>query len=272
MRKFVTLTIEDGVEVRIRNGRENFATITSRALIFDSGSSLVAKNVTFRAANAANEPVNVADNGGVFFCGGTRKAAKDDVASMALAPTAAWSFQATCLVANYLGRRDPKEGDRDGGTRDDIDAVSLIGVIADEWKIPAVEINYSGDDGFDLTDSDIEMERVKVIVPTEDGINLSSSYLTITKRLEVDMTDAKAPEDREIFDFEVDVGPSMITVSRGAWVDILGYWDSSPDDRRIYLRSLDMPPPYPPFERTLYAWKGDLVKGQAEIYSKTTRP
>ena len=44
-----------------------------------------------------------------------------------------------------------------------------------------MEINYSGDDGFDLTDSDIEMERVKVIVPTEDGINLSSSYLTITK-------------------------------------------------------------------------------------------
>jgi len=272
VRKFVTLTIEDGVEVRIRNGRENFATITSRALIFDSGSSLVAKNVTFRAANAANEPVNVADNGGVFFCGGTRKAAKDDVASMAIAATPAWSFQATCLVADYLGRRDPKEGDGDGGTRDDIDAVSLVGVVADEWKIPAVEINNSGDDGFDLTDSDIEMERVKVIVPTEDGINLSSSYLTITQRLEVDMTDAKAPEDREIFDFEVDVGPSMITVSRDAWVDILGYWDSSPDDRRIYLRSLDMPLPYPPYERTLYAWKGDLVKGRAEIYSKAVRP
>ena len=272
VRKFVTLTIEDGVEVRIRNGYENFATITSRALIFDSGSSLVAKNVTFQAANAANEPVNVADNGGVFFCGGTRKASKDDVSSMAVGASAAWSFEATRIVANYLGRKDPKEGDGDGSFRDDIDAVSLIGVIADEWKVPAVEINYSGDDGFDLTNSDVEMEVLKVFVPVEDGINLSSSYLTITKTLEVDMTDAENQDDREIFDFEVDTGPSLLTVNQGAMVDIRGFWDSSPDDHPVFLRSKDMPAPYPPYARTLYAWKGPLVKGQAEIFSKSERP
>jgi len=272
VRKFVTLTIEDGVEVRIRNGRANFATITSRALIFDSGSSLVAKTVTFQAANATGEPVNVADNGGVFFCGGTRKASKDDVASMVVGSTPAWSFAATGIVANYLGRKDPKEGDGDGSARDDIDAVSLVGVIADEWKVPAVVINHSGDDGFDLTNSDVEMERVKVVDPVEDGINLSSSYLTITGWLEVDMTDAEESVDREIFDFEVDTGPSMLTVNKGAWVDIRGYWDSSPDDHPVFLRSRDMPLPYPPYARTLYAWKGSLVKGPAEIFSKSERP
>ncbi len=110
VRKFVTLTIEDGVEVRIRNGKESFATITSRALIFDSGSSLVAKTVTFQAADAANQPVKDADNGGVFFCGGTRKASKDDVSSMVVGPGVGWSFNATNIVANYLGRKDPPEG------------------------------------------------------------------------------------------------------------------------------------------------------------------
>ena len=272
VRKFVTLTIEDGVEVRIRNGKENFTTITSCALIFDSGSSLVAKTVTFQAADAANQPVKEADNGGVFFCGGTRKASKDDVSSMVVGPRVGWSFNATNIVANSLGRKDPTEGDGDGSRLDDIDAVSLIGVIADEWNVPAVEINHSGDDGFDLTNSDIEMERVTVIDPVEDGVNLSSSYLSITESFIVDMTDRELPDDREIFDFEVDTGPSMLTIVQGASVDLRGYWDTSHDDLRISLRSRDMPAPYPPYARNLYAWKGRLEKGPAEVFSKSNRP
>lgn len=272
VRKFVTLTIEDGVEVRIRNGKGNFTTITSRALIFDSGSSLVAGSVTFQAADAANQPVREAHNGGVFFCGGTRQASKDDVSSMVVGPRVGWSFNATKIVANYLGRKDPPQGDGDGNRLDDIDAVSIVGVVADEWNVRAVEINHSGDDGFDLTNSDIEMERVTVVDPVEDGVNLSSSYLVVTQSLVVEMTDREAPEDREIFDFEVDTGPTMLTVVQGASVDLRGYWDTSHDDLRISLRSRDMPAPYPPYARNLYAWKGRLEKGPAEVFSKSTRP
>ena len=272
VRKFVTLTIEDGVEVRIRNGNGNFATITSCALIFDSGSSLVAENVTFQAADAANQPVKVAHNGGVFFCGGTRKAAKDDVSSMVVGPRVGWSFNATKIVASYLGRKDPAEGDGDGNRRDDIDAVSLVGVIADEWNVKGVEIHHSGDDGFDLTNSDVEMERVTVIDPDEDGVNLSWSYLVVTQSLVVDMKDRALPDDRELFDFEVNAGPSMLTVVQGASVDLRGYWDTSHDDLRISLRSRDMPAPYPPYARNLYAWRGRLEKGPAEIFSKSNRP
>jgi hypothetical protein len=259
----VTLSIEDGVEVRIRNGNKNFATLTSRALIFDSGSSLVAENVIFQAANDANEAVQEADNGGVFFCGGTRNATKDDVSSQRVGPEPRWSFQATSIVANFLGRKDPLGGDGNGNARDDIDAVSVIGVVSAEWKVKAVEINRSGDDGFDLTNSSIEMERVKVIDPIEDGVNLTSSELTITQRLEVDMTDSTAP-DREIFDFE-GPGPCTLTVSQGAWVDIRGYWDNSPLDTPIYLTSDDMKQPS---QNALdfYAWSGWLVMSPAIIF------
>ena len=86
------------------------------------------------------------------------------------------------------------------------------------------------------------------------------------------MTDAENPDDREIFDFEVDSGPTMITINKGARVDIRGFWDSSPDDHPVFLTSRDMPAPYPPYARTLYAWKGTLVKGPAEIFSKSERP
>ncbi len=150
--------------------------------------------------------------------------------------------------------------------------MSLIGVIADEWNVKTVEINHSGDDGFDLTNSDIEMERVTVIDPVEDGVNLSSSYLSITQSLIVDMTDREEQDDREIFDFEVDTGPTMLTIVQGASVDLRGYWDTSHDDLRISLRSRDMPAPYPPYARNLYAWKGRLEKGPAEVFSKSNRP
>ena len=269
--RYKTLTIEDGVEVRIRNGRGQFAHLTSRALIFDSGSSLVAKSVRFQAANDKNEPVAVADNGGVFFCGGTRAASKDNVSSEVLGQQPRWSFQATTIAANYLGRNDPAGGDGDGPTLDDIDAVSLVGVIESEWKVASVKSRFSGDDGFDLTNSNVVMQSVRVINPTEDGVNLSSSNLRVEKSLVVDMTDKETPRDREIFDFEVDAGSNMITVYVGAEVTIRGYWDNTPFDQRIYLESKDMEQPKP-LERAWYAWSGTLKRGSAFIYTAYPKP
>ena len=265
--KFKTLTIEDGVEVRIRNGRGQFTHLTAPALIFDSGSSLVAQSVIFQAANDRNEPVNVADNGGVFFCGGTQAASKDNVSSEVVGgPLTYWSFQATKVTASYLGRRDPAGGDGNGPTRDDIDAVSVVGVVESEWRIASVESSHSGDDGFDLTNSSIRLQDVRVVVPTEDGVNLASSSMWIDKSLFVDMTEAETPRDREIFDFEVDNGLSMITVSLGADVNLLGFWDNNPLDLRIYLDSKDMEQPKP-LERARYSWSGTLTLGPAFIYS-----
>jgi len=263
--RYKTLTIEDGVEVRIRNGRGQFTYLTSRALIFDSGSSLVAQSVIFQAANDNNEPVNVADNGGVFFCGGTQAASKDNVSSQVVGgPLTFWSFQATKITANYLGRKDPAGGDGDGPKLDDIDALSVIGVVESEWKIASVESNYSGDDGFDLTNSHITLQHVRVVNPTEDGVNLTSSTVSIEKSFFVDMTDNPTPLDRELFDFENDF--CMITVYKGADVNLLGFWDDSPFDRRIYLQSKDMDQPTP-LERKLYSWSDTLKLGSAFIYS-----
>jgi hypothetical protein len=260
-----TLTIEDGVEVRIRNGRGFFFTLTSPALIFDPGSSLQAQTVFFNAANDANEVVSEANNGGVFFCGGNRNATKDDVSSRDIRYYS--SFRAERIVTNYLGRPDPRGGDGKGNARDDIDAVSVIGVVSDEWNVKAVDISYSGDDGFDLTDSDIEMESVRVYNPAEDGLNLTSSSLTLNKRLQVDMTDNDAP-DREIFDFEADNGQkSMISLVWRADVDLHGFWDNRRSDDWIDVYSLDMKIPLDGI-RQRYDWTGRLDNGPAMIFAR----
>ena len=266
VRRGVTLTIEDGVEVRIRNGAGRWRLLTARALIFDAGSSLRAQNVVFQAADDANQPVAVANNGGVFFCGGTRTATKDNVSSQNLRrQSISWSFVAESITANYLGRTDPRGGDGDGNTRDDIDAVSVVGAVFQEWRVRTVTVNHSGDDGFDLTNASIAMESVRVFAPVEDGLNLSTSLLQLSGRLEIDMTNSTA-RDREIFDFEVDTGPVQIWIAQGATVDIRGYWGNSPGDLRIDVKSSDMPRPSL-LAREWYAFKGPLVTGPARIFS-----
>jgi pimeloyl-ACP methyl ester carboxylesterase len=266
----VTLSIEDGVEVRIRNGRGHFGYLTSPALIFDSGSRLVAKNVTFQAANDANEPVAVAENGGVFFCGGTRVASRDNISS--IVARNASSFIADSIVANYLGRKDPKGGDGNGNRRDDIDAISVIGAVRGEWSIKAVESNHAGNNGFSLTDSTIGMSSVRVHDPVEDGINLTSSILNIDTLLQVLMTEAEAV-DREIFDFEIDNGiRSQIilprnTATRETRVDLQGIWDNRRLDDWIDVDSADMKRPEDGI-RQKYEWSGTLMNSSARIYSR----
>ncbi|MFM7137325.1 MAG: hypothetical protein ACKO1M_09705, partial [Planctomycetota bacterium] len=266
VRRGVTLTIADGVEVRIRNGLGRWRLLTSCALIFDAGSSLRAQNVVFQAADQANAPVAVANNGGVFFCGGTRTATKDNVSSQDLRrPSINWSFVADSITANYLGRPDPRGGDGDGHTRDDIDAISVIGAVFQEWGVRAVTVNHSGDDGFDLTNASIAMETVQVFAPVEDGLNLTTSLLQLSGRLVIDMT-ASTGGDREIFDFEVDTGPVQLWIAQGATVDIRGYWDNRPSDLRIDVKSSDMPRPSL-WTREWYAFAGQLVSGPARIFS-----
>lgn len=261
----VTLTIEDGVEVRIRNGYGRFQYLTSPALIFDSGSKLRAKTVTFLAADeTTGQPDTKANNGGVFFCGASQAATKDNVSSQNL-PYVNSSFVADRIVTQYLGRKDPGRGDGDGHTRDDIDSISVVGAGWGEWQVRAVDIRHSGDDGFDLTNSSIRMEDVRVDNPTEDGLNLTSSTLYITGSLTIDMTDSPRP-DREIFDFEVDSGPTTVIIQQKADVDIRGYWDNRPYDLRIYVRSVEMPRPSSNV-REWYSWKGRITTVQTEIFS-----
>lgn len=269
VRAGVTLTIEDGVTVLIRNGRIQGPTLTSRALIFDTGSRLVAKTVSFGAADDANRPVAYADNGGLFFLGSLRNATKDGV-SVALGPgTRPSSFRADSIVASYLGRTDPFGGDGDDEDRDDIDAISLLGLGLSEWQVKSVTSEHSGDDGFDVTNSVIALERLVVVNPVEDGLNISSSFVQVRRALTVVMSGGRGI-DRELFDLETTAGPARVAISRLADVDLRGYWGDRFDE--VNLSSPDMPRPDPapnPFGGSWYEFTGRLRRGPAIIYSLT---
>jgi hypothetical protein len=265
VRPGVTLTIEDGVTVLIRNGYRPKRTIDTSALVFDSGSRLKAATVTFAAADAQNRQTTEANNGGVFFLGTTRSCSKDGLSVDPSTASGRSSFTADLINLASLGRTDPSGGDGDDNDRDDIDAVSLLGLGQTEWRVKAVRSDNSGDDGFDVTNSSVSLDRLTVVNPVEDGLNITSSTVQIRQSLTVAMSPSIAP-DRELFDFEVGAGPVRLVIDRLAVVDLRGSWGNAYDE--VNLNSLDMPSP--PRRGTVSQWyvfDGVLRRGPAIVYS-----
>ena len=263
VRPGVTLTIEDGVTVLVRNGYRPKRTITASALIFDSGSHLRAKTVTFGSADDQNRPTTSPNNGGVFFLGTSRSCSKDGIAVDTSATSGRSSFTADLLIFDSLGRSDPRYGDSD--LTDDIDAVSLLGLDMTEWRVKAVRTQNSGDDGFDVTNSAVALDSLTVVNPAEDGLNVTSSIVQIRRSLTVAMSPSISP-DRQLFDLEVDAGGARISIDRRANVDLRGYWGSVFNE--VNLNSLDMPsPPRRGTTSAWYAYAGTLTRGPALVYS-----
>lgn len=253
------LIVEDGVTILILNGLLPSSPIGHAALIFEQGSALDAGRLSIRACNARFRPVKAADNGGVWFFGGYRSAEKDGLEVAVDRPRAASSFDAALIAAYYLGHGDPV-APSDDPMLDDRDGFSLMGVGPQEWRVAEVRSFHSGDDGLDLTNSQIRLERLRVVAPAEDGINLSSSRLEVARSLFVDVSMTQVT-DRDIFDFEVDDGPSSVEIAQHCHVDISGVFGD-----QLHLISPDMPVATEA-EDLGYRFKGFLRQSPALVYS-----
>ncbi|MEY4630655.1 MAG: hypothetical protein RIQ81_775 [Pseudomonadota bacterium] len=234
----VTLTVEEGATILIKNGKIRGTNLDRAALIFDPGSRLRADRMTIAAAGAGDRPEKRADNAGVWFLGSWASGEKDGISVTANPRGPASSFIAEEIAVSDLGHMDPAPTPRSmNPSGDDVDGISLIGLGMSEWKIRRVESNFSGDDGFDVTNSNIEMEALTIKTPFEDALNISSSRVRVTRKLDVSMSRSRLP-DREIFDLEVDDGPSHVVIARGARVDLSGRFGDE-----VQLRSGTLPQP-----------------------------
>lgn len=259
IRSGAKLVVEDGVTILILNGLVPSSPIGHAALIFEQGSALQAGRLYIRACNARFRPVKKADNGGVWFFGGYRSAAKDGLEVTAALPSAASFFSAALIAVYHLGHGDPAVPSNDP-LLDDRDGFSLMGVGPQEWQVAELRSFHSGDDGLDLTNSQIRLQRLHVVAPSEDGINLSSSKLEVARSLVVDVSMTDVP-DRDIFDFEVDDGPSYVEIAQHCHVDIRGVFGD-----QLHLVSPDMPAANHA-EDVPYRFKGFLRQSPALVYS-----
>ena len=258
--KGVSLTIDNGTTILIQNGTTTVAPLFKNALIFDTGSKLYAYNVYFKACDSAYNPQKLADNGGLWLIGSSSKGDKDGI-NFDFNPTQSF-FCANKIFLEYLGCNDPtilptNDNDPPG---DDLDAISILGVGSYEWDVKGIKSMYSGDDGVDIENSQITLEKLSIHVPNEDGLNMSSSILNVTKCIKIKMVTNQV-RDRDIFDFEADDGPSILRFPIGTKVYISGIFGD-----QLTLVSNDLPQPTNQGNDE-YLFKGFTTQGQTFVYA-----
>lgn len=221
----VRLIVQDKTQIWIANGFNKSGILKRSALIFDRGSKLCGKRMTFKAANSLSlKAEKKADNGGLWFIGSYKDAQKDLIRSKVKHDYKKSLFTASQINAYYLGCSDSPASKSIRKTAligDDLDAISVMGVSQNEWAISSVRSFYSGDDGFDVTNSDIAIKSLSVIAPTEDGMNLSSSRVAIHQKLEI-LVKQDQRTDRDLFDFETDDGASYLELHKGITLHLEG--------------------------------------------------
>ncbi len=262
--KGVKLTIADGVTILILNGVFKKSLLRRSTLIFDQGSILSAKRFYIKAGGTNHKPVKFADNGGVWFLGNYNNASKDGVTVKLNRKNPLSSFHAKMVATYYLGRKDTYNSPTTGkelDIGDDVDGFSILGVGPTEWNISEIRSHYSADDGFDVTNSHIRLDRIEVRHPTEDGLNISSSRVEVHKSLMLEVLKTEVT-DRDLFDLETDDGASYVELYRGCWVRITGVFGDE-----VVLSSTDMPRPNTQGDNEqAYVFSGKLKKA-ALIYS-----
>ena len=262
--KGITLKIEDRVTILLMNGVFPKSILRRTALIFAQGSSLLAKRLYIKACDIHHKPVKSSDNGGIWFLGNFNDASKDKVAVKVNRKNPLSVFKADMVAAYYLGRKDLYTSTKTGKELrigDDIDGVSVLGVGPTEWNISEIRSHYSGDDGLDVTNSHIKLDRIEIKHPTEDGMNISSSRVEIHKSLLLDVRKTKIT-DRDLFDLETDDGASFIELHRRCRVRLDGVFGD-----QLVLSSKDMPQPnLKDDNETNYTYSGQL-KTASLIYS-----
>lgn len=259
----VTLTIEDRTTILITNGLKPTSKLRRSALIFDQGSTLQAKRVYIKAGSPEHQPVKHCDNAGIWFLGNFQDASKDTVSVAVNRKKPLSSFNADMIATYYLGRFDPTTENAQTkkiAARDDIDGFSILGVGKNEWNVKAIRSFYSADDGLDITNSHIRLNRIEIKHPMEDGINLSSSRLEVHKSLILDVT-KDSRKDRDLFDFEVDDGSTFLEIHQHCAMDLRGCFGDE-----VVLSSIDLPTPNPNPEAR-YVFKGKSSKRSSLVYS-----
>ncbi len=265
IRPGIQLRIQDGSLIYILNGPISKGKTKRAALHFDQGSALRARRFTLKAADQNGKLEKYPDNGGIWFYGNYATGTKDGYSVQSNPKKRLSKFVATELKTFFLGRLDSTTKNHSKkvapkSQNNDIDAISVLGVGPKEWVIQSIKSYYSGDDGLDLTNSNIGIDKAYIKKPTEDGLNLSSSRIQIKKSLQIEMGEEGA--DRDLFDLETDDGSSFVEIHKGCKINLDGVFGD-----QLVLSSIDLPPIKRHNKR--YVFSGRSKQSDSLIYSIT---
>ncbi len=245
------LTIEDNVDIYLRNGAAN-------GLTFAASSELHAGCVNVYASDDRNVIINVANNGGIVFNGtagpitGTQAPSASQTA-FAVSPS---NFVAKKLKLNYVGGWVVSAAPTD--------ALTINNCNADEWGIQSVSSAYSGDEGVVVNDSTINLNYLSITNPAGDGLEINDSIVNVYKGLKVQVDNGRLIQMAT--NQALDTSPlSYIILPAHTKVYLDGVWASASGSPAVSVKIVSNNLPQPVADSAYY-YKDCTECGQSYIF------
>jgi hypothetical protein len=201
----ISLYIEDNTTILLRNciniNNVNRSTDYS-TLIFDTGSTVIAKKLFIKSVDKNNKKVKYADNGGLIFLGSTvdtQYKLYNTISSQLSPITSNYSIEE--LIIEYLGSVNNNN-------------ITIIGVNNNEFNIKKIKSFYSGNIGLNIINSTINIDRLYINNPMGNiGIENNNSIININKSLKITITNNKMAS---LFNFIVNSLTPNIKINKKA--------------------------------------------------------
>lgn len=235
------LTIECDVTVYIRNSNT-----VGNGLIFNTSSELIAEEVNFFACDDKNEKINEAQNAGLVFNGSIGPNGTDNNYD-----TDASNFVGKKIRCNYLG------GFGVTSIQEGASAITINNCNSDEWNVNSVSISYSGGDGIQITQSQIDFDFLSIQYPLADGLNVVNSTLTINKGLKVKTSDTNVLIEMSADQNNIANPLCYVKIPNHTKVYLDGEWDVA----NVEIVSKALPEPTP-----VYYYRDCTSCGQTYIF------
>ena len=230
----ISLYIEDNTTILLRNciniNNVNRSTDYS-TLIFDTGSTVIAKKIFIKSVDKNNKLIKYADNGGLIFLGSSAniqyKSYNTIFSQISTIPS---NFSIEELIIEYLGSINNNN-------------ITIIGVNYNEFNIKKIKSFYSGNIGLNIINSIINIDRLYINNPISNGIENNNSIININKSLKITITNNKMTA---LFNFIVNSLTPNIKINKNANI-YLKAPQFNPIINPLKVVSIDIPSPTSPY-------------------------
>jgi hypothetical protein len=231
----VSLYIEDNTIIYLRNGiniNNTNRSIDYSTLIFDTGSTLIAKKIFIKSADKNNKSVNYANNGGLIFLGSAANviySTYNTIFSQISSTPSNFSIEE--LIIEYLGSTNNNN-------------ITIIGTNNDEFNIKNIKSFYSGNIGLSVIKSNIIIDKLFINNPNGIvAIENNNSIINITKLIKIIITNSTTSS---LFNFLVNTYSPYLKINKNAIV-YLNAPQFNPVVNPLEVVSIDIPSPISPY-------------------------
>jgi photosystem II stability/assembly factor-like uncharacterized protein len=246
----ITLCIEDNTIILLRNGinKKNNSSIDFSTLIFDTGSTLIAKKIFIKSADKYNKTINYADNGGLIFLGSAANITYNSINSQI--STTSSNFSVDKLIVEYLGSTTNN-------------SITTIGVNYDEFNIKNIKSFYSGNIGLSIINSNIVIDKLLIYNPSGNiAIDNNNSIINIIKVIKISITNGSMSS---LFNFFINSYSPYIKINKNTCV-YLKAPQFNPIFNPLDVVSIDFPSPTSPY------FVNKILKKQTYIFADAFSP